>query len=191
MDNLDSLYMVLGVSNNASDSELRKAYRTQAVKWHPDKNKEEGAEERFKLIAKAYEILKDPQRRAKYDALGGKGLDENINSLGSESNSPFNNDNDAFDIFQSMFRNENPFANMNHATRFTQQFNFNTGISSNMQFQASSSSTSTSVQIINGKKTTKKITQITKADGTTKTTIEETIENPDGTITTNMITQGN
>ena len=182
MDTFDSLYTVLDVSNVVSEAELRKAYRTQAVKWHPDKNKDSGAEDRFKLIAKAYEILKDPQRRAAYDAAGGQGLDENPHMSDSRS-APFTNTHtSAFDIFQTMFRNENPFTTMHQSNGFSQQFSFNIGGAGSMQFQGSSSSSSTSIQIVNGRKTTKTVTQVTNADGTRETTIEETIENPDGTM---------
>lgn len=63
-------YEILGVSKNASISEIKTAYRKQALKWHPDKNKSAEAESKFKEINKAFEILSDPQKRQTYDQLG-------------------------------------------------------------------------------------------------------------------------
>lgn len=63
-------YEILGVLRTASEEELAKAYRKLARKYHPDVSKEKGAEEKFKQIAEAYAVLKDPEKRKKYDALG-------------------------------------------------------------------------------------------------------------------------
>jgi curved DNA-binding protein len=63
-------YETLGVSRSASEAEINKAYRKLARKYHPDVSKEKGAEEKFKQIAEAYAVLKDPEKRKKYDALG-------------------------------------------------------------------------------------------------------------------------
>jgi molecular chaperone DnaJ len=67
------LYDVLGVTRDASDEDIRKAYRRLARELHPDVNGDPAAEERFKEIAGAYEILSDPERRARYDAFGTAG----------------------------------------------------------------------------------------------------------------------
>ena len=56
-------YELLGISKGASDAELKTAYRKQALKWHPDRNKETGATEKFKEINHAYEVLSDPKRK--------------------------------------------------------------------------------------------------------------------------------
>ncbi|MCA9279732.1 MAG: DnaJ domain-containing protein [Phycisphaeraceae bacterium] len=66
----DDLYAVLGVTRSASKDEIRKAYRTLARKYHPDLNKEPDAEEKFKKIQAAYEVLSDDQARERYDRGG-------------------------------------------------------------------------------------------------------------------------
>jgi molecular chaperone DnaJ len=63
-------YDLLGVSRTADEQEIKKAYRNLARKYHPDVNKEERAEEKFKEINEAYDTLSDPQKRAQYDQLG-------------------------------------------------------------------------------------------------------------------------
>jgi curved DNA-binding protein len=63
-------YETLGVSRDASPDEIRAAHRRLARKYHPDVNKEPGAEDRFKEISEAYEVLRDPEKRERYDRLG-------------------------------------------------------------------------------------------------------------------------
>jgi len=65
-------YAALGVARGASADEIRKAYRRLAQKYHPDVSKEPGAEAKFKEVGEAYQTLKDPEKRAAYDALGSR-----------------------------------------------------------------------------------------------------------------------
>jgi molecular chaperone DnaJ len=68
-------YEVLGLSKNATDDEIKKAYRRIAIKWHPDRNPgDKEAEEKFKEAAEAYDVLHDPQKRQQYDQFGFEGL---------------------------------------------------------------------------------------------------------------------
>ena len=74
MDKRD-YYDILGVSKNADSTELKKAYRKMALKYHPDKNPDDdAAEEKFKEAAEAYEVLTDDNKRARYDQYGHQGL---------------------------------------------------------------------------------------------------------------------
>ena len=68
-------YEILGIDKNATQDDIKHAYRTLAKKYHPDINKEPGAEEKFKEIQGAYEILSDPDKKAKYDQFGYAAFD--------------------------------------------------------------------------------------------------------------------
>ena len=67
-------YDILGISRNADQDEIKRAYRRQARKYHPDVNKDPGAEETFKEINKAYEVLSEPEMKARYDRFGEAGV---------------------------------------------------------------------------------------------------------------------
>ena len=91
-------YEILGVSKNANDDDLKKAFRKLAFKYHPDRNKDEGAEERFKEINEAYQVLSDSDKRARYDQFGHAGVSGNAQSSGFDfGGSGFG------DIFDSFF----------------------------------------------------------------------------------------
>ena len=64
---MENLYNILGVSPTASTEEIKKAYRSLAMRHHPDRNTHASAEVRFNAIKTAYELLSDPQKRAEYD----------------------------------------------------------------------------------------------------------------------------
>ncbi len=87
--NIMNYYDILGVSSTASEDEIKKAYHKLAIKYHPDKNKEPGAEEKFKSIAGAYAILSDTGKRRNYDL----GIPEGMSHI------------DPFSIFNQFFQN--------------------------------------------------------------------------------------
>ena len=72
-------YKILGITKSATDDELKKAYRKLALKYHPDKNKAAGAEDKFKEVAEAYEVLSDKKKRDIFDQYGEEGLKVKIN----------------------------------------------------------------------------------------------------------------
>ena len=91
-------YEILGVSKSASDEDLKKAFRKLAFKYHPDRNKDKDAEEKFKEINEAYQVLSDSDKRARYDQFGHAGVSGNSQSSGFDfGGSGFG------DIFDSFF----------------------------------------------------------------------------------------
>ena len=104
-ENKRDYYEVLGVAKDASDADIKRAYRRLAAKYHPDVNHEPGAEEKFKEINEANEVLSDPDKRAKYDQFGFAGVDPNFNA-GAAGGNPFGgfgDFGDLGDLFGSFF----------------------------------------------------------------------------------------
>ena len=91
-------YQILGVSQDVDKDELKRAYRRLARKYHPDVNKEAGAEEKFKEINRAYEVLSEPETRARYDRFGEAGVGQ-----GAGSGFEYSDMGGFADIFETIF----------------------------------------------------------------------------------------
>jgi len=102
-------YKILGVSQAATDEDLKKAYRKLALKYHPDKNKSAGAEEKFKEIAEAYDVLSDPTKRQVYDKYGEEGL-KGGGGAGPDGNTfSYTFHGNPHETFRMFFGSEDPF----------------------------------------------------------------------------------
>jgi len=138
-------YEVLGVNKNASEAEIKTAYRKQALKWHPDRNKSAEATAKFKEINKAFEVLSDPKKKELYDqygasafekgGFGGQGQGSNFyqdgpfkvyTNFGGESsfnNFDFGGFTDPFEIFEQFFGFQSPFSGRKAKRRDVFQIN--------------------------------------------------------------------
>lgn len=105
-------YSTLGISKSASADEIKKAYRKQALEWHPDKhpNEKETAEKKFKEINEAYQVLSDPNKKATYDQLGHQAYSNGggRNPFAGGGN-PFSNGQQPFTYSYSTSNGESPF----------------------------------------------------------------------------------
>ena len=118
-------YKILGVNRNATQEEIKKAYKKLAIKWHPDKNinNKEEAEKKFKEISEAYSILSDEKKKKIYDTYGEEGIKNNYERTNVSANEIFNN------IFKNFNTNKfNNFNNFNNFDNFNNFNNFNTNI---------------------------------------------------------------
>ena len=179
-------YDVLGVKKDATDAEIKKAYRKLALKWHPDKNPDNKAEaeEKFKKINEAYSVLSDKNKRYQYDH-GGMNFD-------------FSGGFDPNDIFKDFFGGKDPFSDF---FKFDDDDSFNFGFNMGGGFESSSFSFSSSSSFggttkksftkhVNGKtihrteetviKNGKKETTVTERDHTGK--VKKFIQDENGNI---------
>lgn len=94
----EDYYSLLGVNRNASDADIKKAYRRLAMKYHPDRNAgDKEAEKKFKAISEAYEVLSEPQKRQAYDRYGHAGVDQTAGGFHAAAGGNFT------DIFEDIF----------------------------------------------------------------------------------------
>lgn len=134
-------YEILGVAKSASSDEIKRAYRTQARRHHPDVDKSAGAEEKFKEINEAYQVLADPQKKSAYDQFGhsafepgggfggaqagpGGGFRTYTWSSGDFGGFDFGGFADPFDIFEAVFGERSPFGRQARLSRYVLQLNF-------------------------------------------------------------------
>jgi DnaJ-class molecular chaperone len=115
-------YKILGIPRDADKKTIKKAYRKLALKYHPDKNKAPDAEDKFKSISEAYEVLTDDKKRDIYNRFGEQGLKNGCNLNGQNFGFHFRPSNPN-NVFRTFFGNSNSFFNVSHQT--PNMFNIN------------------------------------------------------------------
>uniref|UniRef100_A0A914DXJ7 Uncharacterized protein n=1 Tax=Acrobeloides nanus TaxID=290746 RepID=A0A914DXJ7_9BILA len=110
--NKKDYYKILGISKNAPEKEIKKAYYQLAKKYHPDVNKEKGAAEKFQEVSEAYEVLSDSEKRRQYDALGAAGTAGFQGAGDPNFGWQFHSNRKAEDIFKDIFKEFGSFENI-------------------------------------------------------------------------------
>jgi curved DNA-binding protein CbpA len=159
-------YEVLGVKEDATNEEIRKAYKKLAIKWHPDKNPDnkEFAEEKFKSISEAYNVLSDPKKREEWENYRNGGFNGDFNMNDFEMNDPF-------EMFNSFF-GKNPFDDF-----FNNNNDFNFGFGEFNNGDGISKSVKKTTVIKDGKTVTRTETTTIDKNGNKKVEVSENIGN--------------
>lgn len=115
-------YQILGVERTASEDEIKRAYKKMAIKYHPDRNPgDKEAEEKFKQAAEAYDVLRDPEKRSRYDQFGKAGINGGAGGFGGFNGQGMNMD-DIFSMFGDIFGGRHGFGGFNSAENQTRQY---------------------------------------------------------------------
>ena len=105
-------YKILGISRDAGDDDIKKAYRKLALKYHPDKNQAPEAEEKFKAVSEAYEVLSDREKRDIYDKYGEEGLKGSAGGGAGPGGFSYSFHSDPRETFRAFFGTDDPFSNL-------------------------------------------------------------------------------
>ena len=115
-------YQILGVERTASEDEIKRAYKKMAIKYHPDRNPgDKETEEKFKQAAEAYDVLRDPEKRSRYDQFGKAGVNGGAGGFGGFNGQGMNMD-DIFSMFGDIFGGRHGFGGFNSAENQTRQY---------------------------------------------------------------------